>query len=139
MHANLAHLVEAARAVRDRAYAPHSRFRVGCVLETENGRLFSGCNVENASFGLTMCAERVAVGAAVSSGDRAFRRLILVTDAQHPETPCGACRQVLAEFAPTLEVISVGAGGAEAKWTLNELLPALFVLPPRSERAADET
>jgi cytidine deaminase len=118
-------LVEAARAVQQRAYAPYSRFRVGCALEADDGRVFVGCNVENASYGLTICAERAAVCAAVAAGARRLRRAVVVTDADPPAAPCGACRQVLFEFGREMRVDAVGPAGA-ASWTMAELLPAAF-------------
>jgi cytidine deaminase len=117
-------LVDAARAVQQRAYAPYSRFRVGCALEAEDGRVFTGCNVENASYGLTICAERAAVCAAVAAGARGFRRAVVVSDADPPAAPCGACRQVLSEFGD-LRVDGVGATRT-ISWTMTELLPAAF-------------
>jgi cytidine deaminase len=128
-------LLAAAREAQQRAYAPYSNFRVGAALEAASGRIFTGCNVENASFAVTMCAECVAVGAAVAAGERSFRRIILVTDAPEPESPCGGCRQVLSEFEPDLEVISIAPDGAERRWTMSELLPDRFVFPAESARA----
>lgn len=118
-------LVAAARAVRAQAYAPYSAFAVGAALETDDGRVFVGANVENASFGLTNCAERVAVGAAVAAGARRFRRLVIVADAAPAAAPCGACRQVLAEFGDGLLVESVGPKDAR-RWVLKDLLPDRF-------------
>ena len=118
-------LREAAEAARERAYAPYSGFRVGAALETAEGLIVTGCNIENASYGLTICAERSAVAAAVSAGHRAFRRIALVSDAADPVAPCGACRQVLLEFGPSM-VVESHAGDRTVTWTVAELLPAGF-------------
>jgi len=118
-------LVEAAREVRERAYAPYSGFQVGAALEAEDGSLFTGCNVENASYGLVICAERVAVGSAVAAGARRFRRIAVVTESDPPAAPCGACRQVLFEFAPDAEVIAVGPHRT-LEWRVRDLLPDAF-------------
>lgn len=118
-------LVAAARAVQLRAYAPYSQFHVGCALEAEDGRIFVGCNVENASYGLTICAERAAICSAVAAGVQRFRRAVVVSDVDPPAAPCGACRQVLAEFGPNLRVEAVGPSRSMS-WTMSELLPSAF-------------
>lgn len=118
-------LVDAARAVQQYAYAPYSHFRVGAAIEADDGAVFTGCNVENASYGLTICAERAAVAAAVGAGVRRIRRAVVVTDSDPPAAPCGACRQVLSEFGPDMTVEAVGPART-ARWSLRDLLPAAF-------------
>lgn len=116
----------AAFEARDAAYAPYSGFAVGAALRTEQGRVFRGCNVENASFGATMCAERNALGAAVAAGGKALVALAIATDADQPTPPCGVCRQVLLELAPALEVRSFTKNGDSRMHTIASLLPDAF-------------
>ena len=125
-----ARLLDVARAVRARAYAPYSRFRVGAAVLDERGRIFAGCNVENASYGLTVCAERNAIAAAVAAGARQIRAIAIVTAARPPAPPCGACRQVIDEFAtPHAPVLMAGPRGHTAVTrTVAELLPYAFRL-----------
>lgn len=118
-------LVLRARQAQERAYAPYSGFHVGAALLDDEGGVHVGCNVESASYGLTICAERSAVSAAVAAGRRRFVAVAITTDGKSPVAPCGACRQVLAEFAPEVEVISE-AGGRRTEWTLDRLLPDPF-------------
>lgn len=121
----IARAVARARAVRQHAYAPYSGFAVGAVLVAADGTQFAGCNVENAAFPLSLCAERGAVMAAIAAGARAFSCIVIVTDAGEPTPPCGSCRQVLMELAPSLTVISVGLD-SERRWRLQDLLPDAF-------------
>ena len=108
------------------AYAPYSSFQVGAALLARDGRVFTGCNVENASFGLTICAERNAMFCAVAQGARSFEALAVVTSAHSPVTPCGACRQVLIEFAPGFAVRCFGSDGSSVEFGTHELLPHAF-------------
>ncbi len=117
-------LVAAATAVRARAYAPYSRFSVGAALRARDGMIYAGCNVENASYGLTICAERNAVAQAVAMGAREFDAVAVATE--NGVTPCGACRQVLAEFNPQMAVILVDAAGNQRVYSLADLLPGAF-------------
>lgn len=126
LDAELQGLMQAAIAVRDNAYAPYSGFRVGAALLTNDGRVFTGVNVENASFPVTICAERGALMTAVAAGAQHFRAVAVVTDARYPAAPCGLCRQMLAEFGLDMKVLIVGRDGPDALVTLNELLPRAF-------------
>ena len=121
-------LAARARVARERAYAPYSRFLVGAALEADDGRVFAGCNVENASYPVGTCAERVALGHAVVSGARAFSRIAIVASGAKPAPPCGMCRQALAEFGLDLEVMSIGMNGESVTWRMRDLLPANFSL-----------
>jgi len=119
-------LLDAALAARERAHAPFSKFRVGAALEDQDGRIFTGCNVENATYGLTVCAERVAVFKAVSEGARKFRRLAVAADTDRLTPPCGACRQVLWELCGDIEITLVNPGGKLEVVQLRELFPRPF-------------
>ncbi len=119
-------LIAEARRVAQLAYCPHSHFPVGAAVEAEGGQLFSGCNVENASFGLTICAERNAAFQMVAHGHRQIRTVVIYTPTAEPTAPCGACRQVLNEFGPRARVVSVCDGPGLIDTTLERLLPQAF-------------
>lgn len=119
-------LTNHAWAVRERAYAPYSKFMVGAALLSESGKVYAGCNVENVSLGLTICAERSAVVTAIQAGCREFVGLAIVADTEAPITPCGACRQFLAEFSPEMPILAAGRNGVTQSWLLSELLPSRF-------------
>jgi cytidine deaminase len=119
-------LLDAARDVRERAHARFSRFKVGAALETTDGLVVTGCNIENATYGLTVCAERVAVFKAISEGHRSFRRVAVVADTDKLTPPCGACRQILWEFGGNLDVVLGNLAGDILRVTMRELLPLPF-------------
>jgi len=119
-------LIKAANTVRERAYAPYSRYSVGAALLCSDGSLFSGCNIENAAYGPSICAERAAVACAVSAGHNDFVRIAVIGSGGGVCTPCGVCRQTLYEFNPDMEVICCAQNGETLKLTLRELLPHGF-------------
>ena len=119
-------LIEAALAVRKNAHAPYSKFLVGAAVEAEDGRVFTGCNVENATYGLTMCAERVALFKGISEGARRFRRVAVAADTDTLTPPCGSCRQILWEFCGDAEVVLLNLGGKTEAFRMRELFPRPF-------------
>ena len=119
-------LIAAALAVRQNAFAPFSKFQVGAAVEDAEGRIHTGCNVENATYGLTVCAERVAVFKAISEGARLFRRVAVAADTDVLTPPCGACRQILWEFCGDVEIVLVNLAGKTERWRLSELFPKPF-------------
>jgi cytidine deaminase len=116
-------LIKAAVEARSHAHVPYSHFAVGAAVQTGSGKIFKGCNVENISLRLTLCAEEVAIGAAVASGNKDLIAIAVVADSKQPVMPCGACRQLLAEFNPSIEIASAKLDGTVERYSLGELLP----------------
>jgi cytidine deaminase len=121
-------LIQHARDAQQHAYAPYSKFLVGAALLTEEGRIFGGCNVENATFGATICAERTAVASAICHGARQFSKIVIVSNSDEPVMPCGICRSVLFEFSPDMEIIAVSGSGQQERTKLSEIYPKGFRL-----------
>ena len=121
-------LRDAAFAAMENAYAPYSHFRVGAAVRAASGEIITGCNVENAAYGEALCAERVAVAAAVAQGTKSFDEIAIASESDEPSPPCGSCRQTMSEFAPELIVTSYARNGKQATWRLSELLPEAFAL-----------
>ena len=119
-------LIEAATRVRENAYAPFSKFQVGAALETDDGEIIVGCNVESASYGLTVCAERVAVWKAISQGKRKIKRIAVVADTEDLTPPCGVCRQIIWEFGGDIPVIFANLHGRSETVQMKDLLPRVF-------------
>ena len=119
-------LLRQARAAMKSAYAPYSHFQVGAAILLSDGRIFTGCNVENASYGLTICAERNAIFQSIARGSRKVRAVVIYTPTTEPTAPCGACRQVINEFGTDAEVICVCDSEKRARWTLTQLLTNAF-------------
>ncbi|MFZ5649825.1 MAG: cytidine deaminase [Bacillota bacterium] len=128
MNDKIARLVKEAISARNRAYAPYSRFRVGAAVAASGGSIYTGCNVENASYGLTCCAERVALFKAVSQGEREFTDIAVVSDSEDFCSPCGACRQVMAEFGGHIKVYMCNNRGEYKVKSVSDLLPGSFSL-----------
>ncbi|MDO8123372.1 MAG: cytidine deaminase [Candidatus Hermodarchaeota archaeon] len=127
-------LITRARNAQKNAYAPFSQFKVGAALLTDNGKIYSGCNVENSTYGATNCAERTAIFTAVCDGARNFQKIVVVTDREDPVMPCGICRNVLFEFSPKMEIIAVGASGNTERIQLSALFPKGFRLEKKQEK-----
>ncbi len=118
-------LIRIAKESMNKAYAPYSEFRVGAVVVTKNGKIFTGCNIENSSYGLTICAERVAIFSAIAAGETQIEKLVVVADTIEPVSPCGACRQVMSEFGD-FEVILANLQGKVTTTKVSDLLPHAF-------------
>ena len=121
-------LLSLAREAARNAYVPYSQFPVGAAVECADGSVFTGCNVENAAFGSTICAERTAIVKAVSEGHTEFRRIAIYGEGKNYCMPCGTCRQVMAEFSPEMEVLCTKAGGSYVSYSLSKLMPYTFKL-----------
>ena len=119
-------LIEAATDIMANSYSPYSRFKVGAAVECSDGTVFTGCNIENAAFGATMCAEAAAIASAVSAGKRDFIRIAITSEGSVYCFPCGACRQLLSEFSPNIEVLCARADGRYVSYSLSSLLPMAF-------------
>jgi cytidine deaminase len=119
-------LITAAKQARENAHAPYSNFRVGAAVRASSGRIFGGCNIENATYGLTVCAERVAIFKALSEGERNFDAIAVVTDGERLTPPCGACRQIIWEFCGDVPVILANLGGQSETTSMRELFPKPF-------------
>lgn len=127
MESRIEELIEVARSARERAYAPYSGFKVGAAVETADGKVYTGCNVENSSYGLTVCAERTALAKAVSEGERHFVRIVVIAETKIPVPPCGACRQVILELCgKDVEVVLANIDGQRVETDISSLLPMPF-------------
>jgi cytidine deaminase len=134
MPTNDEELITRARHAQKNAYAPFSQYKVGAALLTDNGQIYSGCNVENSTYGATNCAERTAVFTAVCDGARSFQKIAVVTDSEEPVMPCGICRNVLYEFSPNMEIIAVGASGKTERIQLSALFPKGFRIEKKQKK-----
>ncbi len=133
-----AELIEMAGRVRENAYAPYSHFKVGAALLADDGKIYPGCNVENASYGLSVCAERAAVFHAVSHGATSFQALAVIADLEEPVPPCGACRQILAEFSQEMPIIMTNLQGKIRRMKVQDLLPYVFIPDELREEKVDD-
>ncbi len=123
---DIAPLVEAAKSVRERAVAPYSHFKVGAVARTTSGKIYTGCNIENATFSLTLCAERLAIFKGLAESDDAFSHIVIVADTTGPCYPCGSCRQIISEYAPSALIVCANLGDALEIFHPDDLLPNAF-------------
>lgn len=122
----IAKLLEEAKSARERAYVPYSKFKVGAALLTKSGQIYSGCNIENAAYGLANCAERTAIFTAVAAGETEIEVIAVIADTKNPVAPCGACRQVIWEFNPQMKIILSNLRGDICQYTIEQLLPGAF-------------